>query len=96
MYAALASALEWLRADEIIARDSVLFLKPNLTWRQPVPGVTTSPTFIEAVVRALRDYASRVIIGESDGGYHSFRAERHWQATASWIWNDAMESGRLT
>ena len=40
-----------------------------------MPGVTTTPGFIEAVVGVLRDRTENITIGESDGGYHSFKAE---------------------
>lgn len=71
----LRDALTFIGGDRIIPSGATVFLKPNLTWREPTPGVTTRPEFIAAVVGVLRERTSRIIIGESDGGYHSFRAE---------------------
>ena len=71
----LQAAFEWLEVSRVIQRESRVFLKPNLTWRQPMPGVTTTPAFIQAVVSALRSRTNDIVIGESDGGYHSFTAE---------------------
>jgi len=73
--ASLRGALEWLGWERIVARGSRVFLKPNLTWRLPSPGVTTTPKFLEAAVEILRERAGEIIIGESDGGYHAFKAE---------------------
>ncbi len=73
-------ALKWIGADKIIRNDSQVFLKPNLTWRLPMPGVTTTPEFIEAAVAVLREYTSRIIIGEADSGYHLFPAEEAFQS----------------
>ncbi|MFQ5903746.1 MAG: DUF362 domain-containing protein, partial [Candidatus Binatia bacterium] len=71
----LEQALTWIDGEALIPSGSRVFLKPNLTWMEPMPGVTTSPAFIETVVAVLRDRTSKIIIGESDGGYHSFKAE---------------------
>ena len=71
----IREALEFLQWERLIAKNARIFLKPNLTWRTVTPGVTTRPEFIEACVQVLRERTSQVIIGESDGGYHGFRAE---------------------
>ncbi len=76
----VVSALKWLHWEEIIPPGGTVFLKPNLTWREPVPGVTTTPAFIEAVVAALTHRTNNIIIGESDGGYHSFKAEEAFES----------------
>lgn len=68
-------ALEWIRWEDLVPRGSRVFIKPNLTWREPAPGVTTTPAFIAAVARALLERTDSVMIGESDGGYHSFSAD---------------------
>ena len=78
--AQLREALEWLGWQEIIQREARVFVKPNLTWRVPVPGVTTSPEFIEAVVSILKERSGRITIGEADGGYHSYVAEEAFQS----------------
>lgn len=76
----LKSAFDWLQLREIVPNGARVFLKPNLTWREPMPGVTTTPAFIAGVVAALRDRTPHLIIGESDGGYHSFKAEEAFKS----------------
>jgi uncharacterized protein (DUF362 family) len=68
-------ALDWLQWTTAVPRQARVFLKPNLTWREPMNGVTTTPAFMEAVALALRDRGHAVTIGESDGGYHTFDIE---------------------
>lgn len=68
-------AFTFIGGEGIIPTGATVFLKPNLTSPRPDPGVTTRPEFIAAVVEVLRERTDRIIIGESDGGYHSFRAE---------------------
>lgn len=76
----LEQALQWVRWDNLVPAGCRVFLKPNLTWREPIPGVTTTPGFIEAVVEILREQTANIIIGESDGGYHSFKAEEAFES----------------
>lgn len=71
----LQAVFKWLEVSRVIPRESRVFLKPNLTWKTPMHGVTTTPAFIQHIVAGLRDQTSRITIGESDGGYHSFKAE---------------------
>lgn len=68
-------AFAFIEGEGIIPTGATVFLKPNLTSPEPTPGVTTHPEFMAAVVEVLRERTDRIIIGESDGGYHSFRAE---------------------
>jgi uncharacterized protein (DUF362 family) len=70
----LEEALEWLDWKSIIQRDSRVFIKPNLTNPFYKEGVTTSPVFLEALVRVLRTHCRNVAIGEGDGGYHAWKA----------------------
>jgi uncharacterized protein (DUF362 family) len=44
-----------------------IFLKPNLSHPEYVPGVVTNPTLTYELVSLLRDKAEEVIVGESDG-----------------------------
>ncbi len=44
-----------------------IFLKPNLSHFEYVPGVVTSPELTFELVSLLRDRAEEVIVGESDG-----------------------------
>jgi len=76
----LRDALEWVGASEVVSSGARVFLKPNLTWRHHLPGVTTTPIFIEAVVSLLRDRTRNLVVGESDGGYHSFKAEEAFES----------------
>jgi uncharacterized protein (DUF362 family) len=50
-------------------------LKPNLTWIDPRPGVTTTRDAIESMVAALIRCGNTVSIIESDGGYGTFSAD---------------------
>lgn len=68
-------ALAWLGWEHFLPRGARVFIKPNLTWPVHLPGVTTTPQAIEAVVAALRGRTPNITIGESDGGYHSYRAD---------------------
>jgi uncharacterized protein (DUF362 family) len=76
----LAEALEWTDAKRIIRPATRVFIKPNLTWRIPTPGVTVTPAFIRAVVEVLRPLTSHIVIGESEGGQACFRAEDAFEA----------------
>src|SRR6266550_6713727 len=67
--------------DDVIERAQVghdwssgdrVFLKPNLTYPTPKPGVTTRVEFIEAVASYFLDKGCRVTIGEGPGGYNGF------------------------
>lgn len=69
----IRAGLEFLDWTNIVRPSSTVFVKPNLTWPDPRPGVTTSPSFVEALLATLSERAGRVIVGESDGG--TFSAE---------------------
>jgi len=69
----ICAALEFIGWRDIVQPDSTVFIKPNLTWPELRPGVTTSPAFVEALLGILTERAGRVILGESDGG--TFSAE---------------------
>lgn len=71
--AQLAAGLDFIGWQEIVHPDSTVFLKPNLTWPERRPGVTTSPIFVEALLSVLSARARHVIVGESNGG--TFAAE---------------------
>lgn len=76
----IQDALDWLDWKSLVPPGSTIFLKPNLTWRVHMPGVTTSPQFISAVVEAMRTRSDNIIVGESDGGYHTFDAEEAFES----------------
>ena len=50
-----------------------IFVKPNLSHPEYVPGVVTSPTLTYELVSLLRDEAEEVVVGESDGFNYSCR-----------------------
>jgi uncharacterized protein (DUF362 family) len=46
-------AFEWLDWERLIPIGSRVFIKPNLTWPTPLPGVTTSPKAMESLAVLL-------------------------------------------
>ena len=44
-----------------------IFVKPNMSHPEYVPGVVTNPALISELVSLLRDGAQEVIVGESNG-----------------------------
>lgn len=71
----IESALEFIDWKKTVSPDSVVFVKPNFTYPYYKEGVTTSPEVLKAILPILKSRAKRVIVGESDGGNHSFSAE---------------------
>lgn len=67
------AALQFIGWQNTVRPDSTVFVKPNLTWPDPKPGVTTSPAFLDALLAVLTSRTSRIYVGESDGG--TFPAE---------------------
>ena len=75
----IAAALKWIGWDTIIEPEARVFIKPNFTYPFYKPGVTTSPQVMEALISVLSTQTSNIIIGESDGGYHAWKAEEAFQ-----------------
>lgn len=48
-----------------------VFLKPNLCSPRYVPGAVTNPELLYYLIRAIREHAEEVVVGESDGYYYS-------------------------
>ena len=71
---AIRAALEWIRWETLVPVGSHVFIKPNFTWAAHLPGITTSPAFLTALVESIRERTRHITIGESDGGYNSFTA----------------------
>ena len=67
--------------------NSSVFIKPNLTWISHLPGITTSTAFISALVEVLRDRTRDITIGESDGGYNSFKVADAFGGHGLDIWS---------
>ena len=70
----IREALEYTGFNDRVGRDSKVFLKPNLTWKCHLPGVTTSPGFLQALIEAVMDYTPHITVGESSGGYNGYAA----------------------
>jgi uncharacterized protein (DUF362 family) len=75
----LLKGLEFIGWKERVKRDSTVFLKPNFTFPVYREGITTSPLLLRALLKILRNRTSNVIVGESDGGNHSFTAEQSFK-----------------
>lgn len=71
----LSEGLGFIGWNDFVKRDSVVFVKPNFTFPRHREGVTTSPELLERLLEIVRRRSSRVMVGESDGGNHSFKAE---------------------
>ena len=71
----LLLGLEFIGWKDIVKTDSTVFLKPNFTYPYYKRGITTTPELLEEFLYLLKGRARRVIIGESDGGNHSFSAD---------------------
>ncbi len=70
-----SEALSWIGCDKALKGDSRVFIKPNFTYPYYKEGVTTSPAAIEGLVKALKNFTAHIMVGESDGGYYSWKAE---------------------
>jgi len=73
---AIRNCLAWVNWQERIQRDSRIYLKPNLTFPEYRPGVTTSPHFIAALLDVLKERTPHLTVFESDGGNNSYPAEK--------------------
>jgi len=71
----MKKSLEFIKWKDRVKSDSTVFVKPNFTYPYFKEGVTTSPDLIKAFLEILKDRADNVILGESDGGNHSFTAD---------------------
>lgn len=69
----IQAGFNWIDLRAKLKWGDTVFVKPNLTYPMFRRGVMTNPECIEAVVRALKDYTNRIIVGEADsGGYNPF------------------------
>lgn len=71
----IKKSLEFIKWKDYVKSDSTIFIKPNFTYPYYKEGVTTSPELIKSFLEILKDRADNVILGESDGGNHSFTAD---------------------
>jgi uncharacterized protein (DUF362 family) len=59
--------VEKVVSDSGLRRKRKIFIKPNLSHPEYLPGVVTSPELIRQLVGLLRDGNNEVVVGESDG-----------------------------
>lgn len=71
----IKNGLEFIKVDEIINSDSIIFIKPNFTDSVHRPGITTTPLMVKTVAEVFSPLVKKVYIGESDGGNYSFSAD---------------------
>ncbi len=71
----ILESLKWIDWEKIVQKNSRVFIKPNFTYPTYKPGVTTSPLFLEALIKVLKTRSSDITIGETDGGYYAWKAE---------------------
>ena len=71
----IKKSLEFINWKDIVKSDSTVFVKPNFTFPYYKEGITTSPELIKYFLEILKTRADHVILGESNGGNHSFTAD---------------------
>ncbi len=71
----ILKSLDFIKWKDHVKKDSTVFIKPNFTFPYYKEGITTSPQIIEYFLEILKERADNVIIGESDGGNDSFKAD---------------------
>ena len=71
----VSEALQYLNVKDLLSSSHRVYIKPNFTYPFYKEGVTTSPEVIEATVSYLREFTSHIVIVESDGGFHAWKAE---------------------
>jgi uncharacterized protein (DUF362 family) len=72
---ALRNGLEFIQWHKYIDKNSKVFVKPNFTFPRYSEGVTTSPELLKCLLELLKTKVDTVIVGESDGGNRSFKAD---------------------
>lgn len=71
----LLKSLEFINWKKQVKTDSTIFIKPNFTVPYYKEGITTTPELLKSLLEIIKDRADNVIVGESDGGNHSFSAD---------------------
>ena len=71
----LIKSLEFIEWKNAIKTDSTVFIKPNFTFPYYKEGITTNPELLRNLLELIKDRADNVILGESDGGNHTFSAD---------------------
>lgn len=75
----LQKGLEFINWGKYIDKKSRVFVKPNFTFPYYKEGVTTNPQLLKYLLEILKSKADTVILGESNGGNHSFTAEQAFE-----------------
>ena len=71
----LLKSLEFINWKKQVKTDSKVFIKPNFTFPYYKEGITTTPELLKNLLEIIKDRADNVILGESNGGNHSFSAD---------------------
>ena len=75
----LIKSLEFIGWKDYVKKDSKVFIKPNFTFPYYKEGVTTNPLLLKNLLEIIKDRAEHVVVGESDGGNHSFSADQGFE-----------------
>lgn len=82
---AIRKGLDYIGFNNLVTKDSRVFIKPNLTFPTYRPGVMTNPKSVEAALLAIREYSPHIYIGDSDsGGYNRFSMNAVYKETGLW------------
>ncbi len=73
------AALEAVNWKDRVKQGDVVFVKPNFTFFEHRPGVTTSPPVLKELLFLLSSRAGKVLVGESDGANHAFTADQAFE-----------------
>lgn len=76
---ALRNGLEFIQWHKYIDKNSKVFVKPNFTFPYYKEGVTTNPDLLKCLLEILKSRTGAVVLGESDGGNHSFKADEAFE-----------------
>jgi len=72
----ILNSLDFIEWEKQFTKDSTVFIKPNFTYPYYKEGITTNPEVLRCLLELLQDRVARVIVGESNGGNHSFTADQ--------------------
>lgn len=78
-YETLQRGLDFIDWGKYINKGSRVFIKPNFTYPYYKEGVTTNPETIRNMLKLIRQKTDNIRLGESDGGYHIFKAEHAFE-----------------
>jgi uncharacterized protein (DUF362 family) len=71
----IQKSLDFIKWKKHVKKDSTIFIKPNFTFPYYKEGITTNPMIIQFLLNIIGERADNVIVGESDGGNNSFKAD---------------------